>query len=202
MIDKKLCYNKFETFLTRTKDVECGNVSERAKKCAEAGCDFALSVHFNGFDDKSAKGTEVYVPYEEKVANIEVSFKKVLTSYFKERKPFARSCGPVNKNNILDKKMNSDTKRFEAFESKKDYFGFIRTAWEKGLSADLIEICFLTNQNDFDVYIKNKEEIADGLAKAIVEGFGKTYKKEVANSPKPKINGSGKLNKNKLDLKL
>ena len=207
MIDEYLRINSFETYLPRTSDKNPGNVSERAKKCAEAGCTFALSVHFNGFGNESANGTECYVPYEEKAANIEVGFKKVLTEYFKERKPFARSCGPSSKNEILDKKMNDATKKFEASSSKADYFGFIRTAWSKGLSADLIEICFLTNRKDFDTYQKNKEEIAKGLAKAIVEGYGKTFKeKEVVPAVVPekpkKIIGSGRLNKNKIDLKL
>ena len=202
MIDEKLRYNGFETFLTRTTDVDCGNVSERAKKCADAGCGFALAVHFNGFDSKSANGTEVYVPYEEVGAGIEVGFKKVLTSYFKERKPFARSCGPVNKSAVFDKKLNTTTRKFEATSTNKDYFGFIRTAWSKGLSADLIEICFLTNRNDFDTYQANKEAIADGIARSIVEGYKRPYKEEPVSSPKPKINGSGRLNKNKQDLKL
>ena len=125
-----------------------------------------------------------------------------MTSYFKERKPFARSCGPVSKNDILDKKLNTTTRKFEATSSKQDYFGFIRTAWAKGVSADLIEICFLTNKKDFDVYQENKEAIADGIARGIVEGYKRTYKEEPVSSPKPKINGSGRLNKNKLDLKL
>ena len=196
-----------------------GNVSERAKKCAEAGCGFALSVHFNGFDDTSANGTEVYVPYKETAANIEVGFKKVLTEFFKERKPFARSCGPISKNDILDKKMNSETNKFEATAVKDDYFGFIRTAWAKGLSADLIEICFLTNKKDLETYIKNKEKIADGIARSIVEGYKKPYKKkedivlpEIPKEPEkpapPEIIKPAKkpikkiINKNKRDLKL
>ena len=93
LIDKYLKLNDFETYLTRTEDVSPGNVSMRAKKCSIAMCDFALSVHFNGFDSESANGTECYVPYEEKAADIEVGFRRELTKYFKERKPFARSCG-------------------------------------------------------------------------------------------------------------
>lgn len=223
MIDEYLKINDFETYLTRKSDKNPGNVSERAKKCAEAGCTFALSVHFNGFDDETANGTECYVPYEEKAANIEVGFREVLTKYFKERKPFARACGPHSKNEILDKKMNSATNKFEATSTKADYFGFIRTAWGLGLSADLIEICFLTNRKDFTLYKGNKREIAKGLAKAIVEGYGRTFKEEKKEPvvvlppvpekpkepekpeepPKPvKKPGLGRLNKKKIDLKL
>lgn len=217
LIDKHLKRNGFNTFLTRTTNKNPGNSSARAKKCVDEGCDFALSVHFNGWKTESANGTECYVPYEETAANIEVGFKRELTKYFKERKPFARSCGPHSKNEILDKKMNDRTNQFEATSGKADYFGFVRTAWQEGLSADLIEICFITNRKDFETYKENKEEIAHGIAKSIVEGFGKTYRKEEIVLPekpielpkqpepvvtkKPKAVGKGRLNKNRVDLK-
>ncbi len=196
MIDGHLRENGFETFLTRDTDADPGNVSKRAEACAKAGCDFALSVHFNGFGSESANGTEVFVPYGEKAANIEVGFREVLTKFFKERKPYARSNSYYDRNDIFDKKMNVSTKKFDAVSSQKEYFGFIRTAWENGLSADLIEICFLTNRKDFDTYINHKEEIAEGIAKAIVEGFGKTFNKK-RNYPKVKPVGG-----NKVDVKL
>lgn len=192
--------NGFETFLTRTKDVNPGNVSERAIKCVNAGCDFALSVHFNGFGNKSANGTEVFVPYQETAANIEVGFKEILTKYFNERKPFARSNNINNRNETFDKKMNVSTKKFDATANKKEYFGVIRTSWEKGLSTDLVEICFLTNRKDFDIYIANKEDIAEGLAKAIVEGFGKTYKPKKVFE-KPSVTSRVNQKKNRVDLK-
>lgn len=176
------------------------------------GCDFALSVHFNGFGNESANGTEVFVPYKETAANIEVGFKEVLTKYFKERKPFARSNNVNNRNETFDKKINVDTKKFDATANKSDYFGFIRTAWGKGLSADLLEICFLTNRKDFDTYTRHKKEIAEGIAKSIVEGFGRTYKAEkqevvLPEKPtepeKPKRKPiHGRFNKNRVDVKL
>ena len=100
----------------------------------------------------------------------------------------------------LDKKLNLETKKFDAVSNNSDYFGFIRTSWKNGLSADLLEICFLTNKKDFNTYIENKEAIADGLARAIVEGFGKTYK--TAEKPVKKKNiGSGRINKKRVDVK-
>lgn len=203
LIDKYLKLNGFGTYLTRTEDVNPGNVSVRARKCSLALCNFALSVHFNGFDNESANGTECYVPYEETAASIEVGFKKVLTEYFKERKPFARACGPHSKNEILDKKLNEKKATFEATSTKKDYFGFIRDCWKEGISADLIEICFLTNKKDFETYQKNKEEIAKGIARSIVEAYGETFKEGETVVEKPKkIIGSGRLNKNRVDVKL
>ena len=169
-VEKFLVANGFEVFLTRKDEKAVGDVSDRAKACVKAGCDFAVSIHFNGFKNASANGAEVYVPYAEKAANVEVGFYNCLTEFFKERKPFARSSGTKTHATILDKKLNLATKKFDAVSHETDYFGFIRTAWQNGLSADLLEVCFLTNQKDFDTYIKNKEAIAEGLAHRIVRG--------------------------------
>ena len=90
--------------------------------------------------------------------------------------------------------LNVKTRRFEAVSNEKDYFGFIRTSCEAGVSADLLEICFLTNPKDFENYIKNREKIAEEIAKDIVEAFGEEYilEKEAENFEekplaKPKI---------------
>lgn len=175
MIGERLLKNGFEVFYTRTTDVNPGTVVERAKKCLNAGCKYAVSVHFNGFGTQSANGTEVFVPYEETAAGIEAGYYTNLTQFFKERKPFARSNNYSNRNETFDKKLNVSTRKFDAVSSNKDYFGFIRTAWAGGLSADLLEVCFLTNPADFKAYIENKEAIADGIARSIVEGFGEVY---------------------------
>ena len=183
MIAERLIRAGFEVFMTRTGDTKPGNVSERALACVATGCDYAVSVHFNGSANAAANGCEVFVPYKETFANIEVGYYNGLSRFFKIRKPFARSTNINNRNETTDKRMNLDTKRFEVVANKKEYFGFIRTAWEKGLSADLLEVCFLTNRLDFDTYIEHKAEIADALAAAIVEGFGKQMSKP--ETPKP-----------------
>ena len=175
LIREHLLRNGFEVFMTRTTDINPGTVDKRAKMCVDAGCKYAVSIHFNGFENESANGTEVFVPYAEKGAGIEAGFHEVLGKYFKRRSPFARSNNYYNRNETFDKKLNVSTRKFEAVSSNSDYFGFIRTSWANGLSADLLEVCFLTNRNDFDTYIKNKEVIAEGLAKSIVEGYGKEY---------------------------
>lgn len=188
-INEHLIENGFRTVLTRTSDINPGNVSERARMCVLGNCDYAVSIHFNGFNNASARGAEVFVPYGEEVADIEVGFYKCLTRYFKDRAPFARSNNYYDRNETYDKKMNLRTKFFDAVSDKKDYFGFIRTCWESGLSADLLEVCFLTNPSDFEAYIKNVDGIADELARAIVEGFGEKYRETETEilKPKPRI---------------
>lgn len=175
MIEERLLKNGFGVVITRRTDINPGTVVERAAKMVANNVDFALSVHFNGFGTESANGTEVFVPYGEHLAGIETGFHEVLTKYFRERKPFARSNNYYDRNATFDKKLNLGTRRFDAVSSNLDYFGFVRNCWQAGISADLLEICFLTNKADFDSYIKNKEAIADGLAKSIVEAFGEKY---------------------------
>ena len=189
LIEEKLLANGFGAVLSRRTDVNPGKVDQRAKKMIDAKVDFALSVHFNGYKKESAYGCEVFVPHGEKYANIEANLLEVLNKYFAERKPFARSNNSYNSDDVFDKKMNVATKRFDAVSDKKAYFGFVRTCWEAGVSADLLEICFLTNKTDFEIYTKYTEEIADGIARAIVEGFGEryNYKEPEAERVKKKI---------------
>lgn len=169
---------------------------------AKEGADFALSIHFNGFGNQSANGTEVFVPYEETAAGIEARLHGVLAKFFKIREPFARSNNLRSRNEIFDKKLNLGTKRFDAVSENKDYFGFIRTCWESGISADLLEICFLTNPKDFEKYSENKEKIAKGVAKSIVEAFGEKFISEETEEAfaKPKIFSVIKTNKKRKDM--
>ncbi len=188
-INEHLLRNGFKTVLTRTTDINPGTVTQRAEVMANAKADFALSLHFNGFGTQSANGTEVYVPYKEKAASIEAGFYNVLAKYFKARAPFARSNSYYDRNAVFDKRLNLITKKFDAVTDGTDYFGFIRECWKNGISADLLEICFLTNPKDFATFQENKDNIARELAKVIVEAYGEHfYDSEVASSSvKPRI---------------
>lgn len=207
LIEKHLLRNGFKVIVTRRNDVNPGNVSERAKICVDGKCDFALSVHFNGFETESANGTEVFVPYGEKIAKAECGFHETLGKFFRKRNPFARSSSYYDRNKIFDKKLNLETKHFDAFSEGKDYFGFVRTCWEGGVSADLLEICFLTNPEDFKNYMENREKIAEEIAKNIVEAFGEEFvfekEEEIPNEKpvaKPKITKRVRNGGNKRDV--
>lgn len=203
LLEKRLHENGFGVIMTRRTDENPGTVIERAKMMAEGGADFALSVHFNGFGSETAKGCEIYVPYGETAAGIEARLHPVLTELFRERKPFARSSNFSSRNEIFDKKLNIETKKFDAVSDKKDYFGFIRTCWEKGISADLMEVCFLTNPEDLENYRNNKEKIAEGIAKSIVEAFGEefVFEKDEEQPKKPKVKDFLPLAKDRLHLR-
>lgn len=176
LVKTRLEKNGFEVYMTRTTDTNPGTVSQRAQMCMKAGCGYAVSIHFNGFEDTKANGCEVFVPYGEKGAGIETGYYNYLGKFFKLRAPFARCYEYPNKATVFDKKLNVSTRKFDAVSPKQNYFGFIRTAWAKGYSYDLLEVCFLTNPQDFKTYTENTEAIADAIARSIVEGYKKTYK--------------------------
>ena len=184
LVEKILNEHGFKTVLTRRTDVNPGSVNERAEMLVKAGCNFCLSLHFNGWSTEAPNGTEVFVPYGEKGAGIEAGFLKYLGEFFNLRKPFARANSYYNKNDVFDKKLNVSTRKFEAVSSQKDYFGFVRTAWEKGVSADLLEICFLTNRKDFETFTKNKDKIAEAIARAIIEGYKVEWKPKLPEEAK------------------
>ena len=200
LIEKHLLQNGFEVVMTRRTDENPGNVSKRAEIVAKGGADFALSIHFNGFGTESANGTEVFVPHAEEIAKIESGFYETLGKYFKRRPPFARSNSFYDRNKIFDKKLNAKAGIFGAVSSEKDYFGFVRSCWEKGISADLLEICFLTSPSDYKNYMENRAEIAKEIARSIVEAFGEefVFEETKAETAKPKIRRT--FGKNRMEM--
>lgn len=191
-VSDRLNEHGIETVLTRTSDINPGNVSERAQRCVKAKCNYAVSIHFNGFGTESANGCEVFVPYGEKGAGIEAGYQKYLGEFFNLRAPFARSSNYYDRNDIFDKKLNVLTRKFGAYGIQKDYFGFVRTCWEKGVSADLLEVCFLTNKKDFETYTSKTDEIADAIARSICEGYKIEWKPKEAVEPLKPSKENGK----------
>lgn len=176
LVRDRLLANGFEVFMTRDSDIKPGNVSERARQCLNEGCSYAVSIHFNGSTNEGARGTEVFVPYGETAAGIEAGYQRYLGAFFPIRKPFARSLDINDRNDVFDKKLNLATRKFDAVSTvKKNYFGFVRTGWAGGMSADLLEVCFLTNPADFGTYLANREAVADAIARSITEGYKKVY---------------------------
>ena len=189
-VSERLNEHGIETVLTRSTDKNPGDVSERAEMLIKAKCNFALSIHFNGWKDESAKGCEVFVPYGEKGAGIEAGFQKYLGEFFKIRAPFASSSNYYDRNDIFDKKLNVLTRKFGAYGIQKDYFCFVRTCWEGGVSADLLEVCFLTNTKDFETYTSKTDEIADAIARSICEGYKVKWETEEATEKPSEENGN------------
>lgn len=120
--------------------------------------DYVLECHMNAFSDASANGTEIFVTTQEKMITVEQAIMKRLGKYFKLRDNDA----------IFD-----GVKRFN--------WGVINAIKnEDKVSCALLELCFITNASDMNVYLSNLDAICKDIALGIAEGFGL-----IENQPKP-----------------
>ena len=107
-----------------------------------ANYDYVFEVHFNSAT-ASARGTEVWVtPTESSIA--------------------------VEKR-IVD---NLASVGFSNRGVKKEYFAVISFAKNKGVSSALVEVCFISNQNDMNLYRNKFEQVCNAMVSGIVDGFG------------------------------
>ena len=107
-----------------------------------ANYDYVFEVHFNSAT-ASARGTEVWVtPTESSIA--------------------------VEKR-IVD---NLSSVGFTNRGVKKEYFAVISFAKNKGVSSALVEVCFISNQNDMNLYRNKFEQVCNAMVSGIADGFG------------------------------
>lgn len=103
--------------------------------------DYVLEVHFNAFNG-AAYGTEIFVTSSEKNTAVEQKIVKNISAL-----GFTNRGVKVN-----------------------DWY-LIRTAKKQGVSAALLEVCFIDNTSDMAKYKTKKGQIADAITSGIVEGF-------------------------------
>lgn len=122
--------------------------------------DYVFEVHFNAFGN-GAHGTEIFVTDREEEVTVEKEIMKNMGEYFT-----LRGDAGVKVTNFL----------------------VINTVKSKGISSALIETCFIDNQDDMNVYLSNKDAVAQGIVDGIVVGFGlgEAEKPVVTPTPQPK----------------
>ena len=107
--------------------------------------DYVLEVHFDSNENKSAKGTTIFVHEAERGTTVE---ERILNNIcllgFKNRGVIGRSDLRV---------MNT---------CKKNY----------NTSHALLEVCFISNATDMDNYNDKKSQIVSAVVRGIKEGFG------------------------------
>lgn len=104
--------------------------------------DYVLEIHFNSNTNKSANGTEIYVTRIEKSHGVET--------------------------NIVDGVSNIG---FYNRGVKCTNFDLIYHIKKQGVSSALVEMCFISNKNDIDLYQAKKKDIAKAMAYGIAAGF-------------------------------
>lgn len=112
-----------------------------------ANYDYVFEVHFNSSGNESATGVEIYVTYAESGVSVE---RKVVGNI--------SSLGFPNRG------------------VKREDFRVIRTAKNKGVSAALLETCFISNQGDMARYNSNFNQVCNSIVNGIAEEFGLTRK--------------------------
>lgn len=120
---------------------------------------YVLEIHFNaGVSDSAGNGkttgTEIFVTTSEKGATVEEGIVAGISSLgFRNR-------GVKHKN-----------------------WGLIDHIKRQGVSAALLEVCFIDDADDMKLYAKKKNEIANAIVKGIVEGFGLEVEEEAKAVP-------------------
>ena len=108
-----------------------------------ANYDYILEVHFNSSANESATGVEVWVTPAETGITVEQSIVNKVSSL-----------GYANRG------------------VKREDFCVIRTAKNKGVSAALIETCFISNKNDMNRYNDKFSKVCNAIVEGVAEGFG------------------------------
>ena len=112
-----------------------------------ANYDYVLEVHFNAFNggasDGKTKGVECYVTSSEKGTTVEEAICKNIAA-----------CGLTNRG------------------VKVNNWAVINTAKKAGVSSALLEVCFIDDPDDMNVYANKQSEIVKAIAEGIKSGFG------------------------------
>lgn len=114
-----------------------------AGKLNVKGYSYVLEIHFNAFNGR-ANGTEIYFPSTAQITGYEDSIMKKLGKYFTIRN------GGV----------------------KEGRFGVINTCSRQGVKANLLEVAFIDNATDMNIYKANVENIAKDIANVLDDLIG------------------------------
>ncbi len=125
------------------KDVQSG---EFVKHAGLKDCDYVLELHLNAFkkDAKNGKtkGVECYVTTKEIATTVE-----------------DKICGNISALGFTNRSV------------KRKNFDVISKVKAAGVSSALLEVCFIDDPDDWDLYLKKQKQIAKAIADGIAEGF-------------------------------
>lgn len=124
------------------KDAKAGRYT-----AAIAGYGYVLEIHFNAVaelpEDGKTKGTEIYITYAEKADAVEQKIVRNIAAL-----------GLANRG------------------VKRKNWAAIDQARAKGISAALLEICFIDDPDDMQIYLRDRGAVVHAIAEGIAEGFG------------------------------
>lgn len=164
----------FEVLTSRTTDTNPGDASQRGAMIGKSKADYGLSIHCNSSTNTTAAGAEIIVPIQEKVGSIEKYMAEELKKIGNFRKIYSRC---YDTGNTYERTFKANSNTFTtSYPSKRDYYGICRGAWTYGVSADIVELFFISNANDCANYKKQKNAYVEAIVKAICLAFNVDYK--------------------------
>lgn len=181
-VGTRLREHGFKVTYTRETDKNVGDASARGKIMGSVGADYGLSIHVNSAAAKTATGAELFVPMKECYAYVEAALKENFTALYHFRKVASRD---YNTGDFYDRQISN--RMFAKTYTNKDYYGIVREAWAKGLSADILELFFISNADDVKFYSAHKQDYVEAIVKSICQGYDVTYtvpKVETPSAPK------------------
>lgn len=139
-------------------DVYEGNmyryIMKRGQRFNFSQYDYVLECHFNAASSSLAHGSEIFVTTYEKTITVEKKIMQKLKKYFTLRD---------------NDSVHDGVKRYN--------WGVIHTIKKNDkVSCALLELCFITNKDDMNIYQKHIQSICEDIATAIGEGFGYSKK--------------------------
>ena len=162
LVGKALQRHNVEVFYSRTTDVFV-ELIERANKANKLGVDVFVSLHCNSFSDEQAQGLETFSHPSSK--NGTALAKCIQDSLIKDR--------------LYTKDRGIKTANFSVLRNTK-------------ATAALVELGFISNKEDAEILKNKQSELAESVAKGILNFLGVKYMKEEKSTDLIKLNLHGK----------
>lgn len=158
-------YPLLELRYTRTTD-EFISLADRVKHANKIPADIFVSIHMNSFGNSSANGVETWIDYgSTKSPEVANKIHENLVNVF-----------PVNRG----VKVCASNCRFYVLRYSN-------------MAACLVELGFISNENDLAIFNNNKQAIADSIIDGIASHYGLVAGETSNKEEKPQIKEEGKL---------
>ena len=138
-----------QTVIESRPNDETVSLRERSNKANNNNVDLCISIHCNAFSDSSAQGVEIFY-YQGSTRG-----QQLANSILKE----------ITKAKLYTKNRGLKTNNLHITRETK-------------MPSVLIELGFITNVNDKNLIINNKEKFAVAITKGILNYYGITYETE------------------------
>ncbi len=151
-------------------------LEDRVQRAVDQGADVLVSLHLNSTGYGSAKGAEVYVPYNGSYNNETHAVGEVLGQKIVAE---LEKLGLYNRGVKIRKIDGHDGSYDYPDGSIGDYYGIIRHARKQNLPAIIVEHAFIDNASDYANYLNSDAKLRK-LGEADAQGIANYYKLSMA----------------------